>query len=45
MRKRRSANKSPHVERDYLRAKEANAVIEALVRPAGSGCATRFYCG
>jgi site-specific recombinase XerD len=29
MRKRRSADKSPHVERDYLRPNEANAVIEA----------------
>ena len=29
MRKKRSANKSPHVGRDYLRVHEANAVIEA----------------
>ena len=32
MRKRASADKSPHVERDYLRPNEANAVIEAAGR-------------
>jgi integrase len=32
MRKRRSANKSPHVGRDYLRPHEANAVIVAAGR-------------
>ena len=32
MRKRRSADKSPHVGRDYLRPKVANAVIEAVGR-------------
>ncbi len=32
MRKRRSADKSPHVGRDYLRSDEANAVIEAAGR-------------
>jgi site-specific recombinase XerD len=32
MRKRRSANKSPHLGRDYLRADEANAVIEVAGR-------------
>ena len=32
MRKRRSADESPHVERDYLRPNEANAVIEAAGR-------------
>jgi integrase len=32
MRKRHSADKSPHVERDYLRPHEAKAVIEAAGR-------------
>jgi type 1 fimbriae regulatory protein FimB/type 1 fimbriae regulatory protein FimE len=32
MRKRRSADKNPHVGRDYLRPNEANAVIEAAGR-------------
>jgi type 1 fimbriae regulatory protein FimB/type 1 fimbriae regulatory protein FimE len=32
MRKKRSANKSPHVGRDYLRPHEANALIEAAGR-------------
>ena len=32
MRTRRSADKSPHVGRDYLRSNEANAVIEAAGR-------------
>jgi integrase len=32
MRKTASADKSPHVGRDYLRADEANAVIEAASR-------------
>jgi len=37
MRTRRSADKSPHVGRDYLRPSEANAVIEAAGR-AGRQC-------
>jgi type 1 fimbriae regulatory protein FimB/type 1 fimbriae regulatory protein FimE len=32
MRKKRSADESPHVGRDYLRPNEANAVIEAAGR-------------
>jgi hypothetical protein len=32
MRKRASADKNPHVGRDYLRPDEANAVIEAAGR-------------
>ena len=37
MRSRRSPNKSPHVERDYLRPDEANAVIHAAGRVGRQG--------
>jgi hypothetical protein len=32
MRKRHSVDENPHVDRDYLRPDEANAVIEAAGR-------------
>jgi hypothetical protein len=45
MRKMGSADESPHVVRVYLRPDEANAVIEAAGRVAGSASATKCCFG
>jgi hypothetical protein len=43
MRTRGSTDKSPHIGRNYLRSKEANAVLRAGL--AGSVSETKSCCG